>query len=97
MSALGQKVDPLARALAPVVREMLLAEVERIAAAIPVTTRAKAGDVEADIMKACRAVAAAADRLAQAKYGSGEIPARKSLEAAANTLRRAMERHGRMP
>lgn len=96
MTAIGQKVDPLARALAPVVREMLMAEVERIAAAIP-ATKAKAHDGEADIMKACRVVASAADRLAQAKYSPGEIAARKSLETAANGLRRAMERHGRMP
>ncbi|TPK38685.1 hypothetical protein [Mesorhizobium sp. B2-5-3] len=96
MTAIGKQVDPLARKLAPVVREMLMAEVERIAASIP-SSRAKAGEVDADIMKACRVVASAADRLAQAKYGPGEIAARKSLENAANGLRRAMCRHGRMP
>ncbi|TIX73965.1 MAG: hypothetical protein E5V25_04075 [Mesorhizobium sp.] len=96
MNALGKQVDPLARKLAPVVREMLLAEVERIAASVP-KLKAKASQVDIDIMKACRMVASAADRLAQAKYGPGEIAARKSLENAANGLRRAMERHGRMP
>jgi hypothetical protein len=97
MSVIGQKVDPLARKLAPVVREMLMAEVERIAAETLPATRAKAGEADRDIMKACRVVASAADRLAQAKYGPGEIAARKSLENAANGLRRAMCRHGRMP
>lgn len=95
MSALGKNVDPLARALAPVVREMLLAEVERIAAASPVAKpKSKADD---DIMEACRQVANAADRLAQAKFGVGEIAARKSLERAATFLGRAMRKHGRMP
>ncbi|TPM41560.1 hypothetical protein [Mesorhizobium sp. B2-3-4] len=94
---LSQRVDPLARKLAPVVREMLLAEVERLAAAIKPVGKPKPSKADEDIMQACRTVAAAADRLAQAKYGPGEIAARKSLENAATKLRRAMERHGRMP
>ncbi|RWO29596.1 MAG: hypothetical protein EOS10_22390 [Mesorhizobium sp.] len=97
MSALGQKVDPLARALAPVVREMLIAEVERLAAAMPVAKPKAASKADDDIMEACRQVANAADRLAQAKFGVGEIAARKSLERAANFLGRAMRKHGRMP
>ncbi|MCF6111982.1 hypothetical protein [Mesorhizobium muleiense] len=95
MSALGKNVEPLARALAPVVREMLIAEVERLAATLPVAKpKSKADD---DIMEACRQVASAADRLAQAKFGTGEIAARKSLERAATFLGRAMRKHGRMP
>ncbi|MER9710192.1 hypothetical protein NKJ13_07970 [Mesorhizobium sp. M0174] len=50
-----------------------------------------------DIMEACRQVANAADTLAQAKFGVGEIAARKSLERAATFLGRAMRKHGRMP
>lgn len=97
MTAIGKQVDPLARALAPVVREMLMAEVERLAAAIKPVEKPKVSQADIDIMQACRSVAQAADRLAQVKYGPGEIAARKSLENAATKLRRAMERHGRMP
>lgn len=96
MSAIGQKVDPLARALAPVVREMLMAEVERIAASMP-QAKPKASFAEDNVMEACRLVAEAADRLAQAKFGIGEIAARKSLERAANNLGRTMRKYGRMP
>ncbi|WP_181180450.1 hypothetical protein [Mesorhizobium sp. B1-1-7] len=49
---LDTRVDPLARKLAPVVREMLLAEVERIAAAMPLE-RAKPSKADTDIMEAC--------------------------------------------
>ncbi|TIR00846.1 hypothetical protein [Mesorhizobium sp.] len=94
---LDNRVDPIARKLAPVVREMLLAEVERIAASQPAAKPKAASKAEEDIMEACRQVASAADRLAQAKYGVGEIAARKSLERAATILGRAMRKHGRMP
>lgn len=94
---LDNRVDPIARKLAPVVREMLLAEVERIAASQPVTKPKPASKADDDIMEACRQVAGAADRLAQAKYGAGEIAARQSLERAATVLGRAMRKHGRMP
>lgn len=97
MTALGRQVDPLARALAPVVREMLIAEVERIAAAIPAAKPRTSSKADDDIMEACRQVASAADRLAQAKFGAGEIAARKSLERAAKVLGRAMRKYGRMP
>ncbi len=46
-------------------------------------------------MAACRQVAAAADRLAQAKYGAGEIAARRALEAAGRKLGTTMRKHGR--
>ncbi|RUU48059.1 hypothetical protein EOD08_04095 [Mesorhizobium sp. M6A.T.Ca.TU.002.02.2.1] len=97
MSAIGQRVDPLARALAPVVRQMLIAEVERLAAAMPVAKPKPTSKADDDIMEACRQVANAADKLAQAKFGVGEIAARKSLERAATYLGRAMRKHGRMP
>jgi len=98
MTALDNRVDPLAKKLAPVVREMLLAEIARLVAADPPTARpAKAGRAETDIMEACRLVARAADRLEQAKYGIGEVAARRELEKAARTLGRAMRKHGRMP
>ncbi|MER8560159.1 hypothetical protein [Mesorhizobium sp. M0578] len=99
MSAIGKNVDPLARLLAPVVRQMLIAEVERLAAAIPVAKPKATGASKADddIMEACRKVASAADALAHAKFGVGEIAARKSLERAATFLGRAMRKHGRMP
>lgn len=86
----------LARKLAPVVREMLLAEIERLAAA-KVDKPPKADKADADIMEACRLVARAVDRLEQAKYGLGEVSARRALEKAAHDLGRAMRKHGRMP
>ncbi|TPI39298.1 hypothetical protein FJW07_14045 [Mesorhizobium sp. B3-1-9] len=85
----------LARKLAPVVREMLLAEIERLAAST--VAKPKASKADDDIMEACRMVASAADGLAHAKFGPGEIAARKSLERAATVLGRAMRKHGRMP
>jgi hypothetical protein len=94
---LDNRVDPLAKKLAPVVREMLLAEIARLVAAEPPAKPAKAGRAEADIMEACRVVARAADRLEQAKYGIGEVAARRELERAAHILGRAMRKHGRMP
>ncbi|MER9130697.1 hypothetical protein [Mesorhizobium sp. M0768] len=82
--------------MAPVVRQMLLAEVERLAAALP-AAKPKASKADDDIMEACRQVASATDRLAQAKFGAGEIAARKSLERAGTILGRVMRKHGRMP
>lgn len=95
---IDSRVDPLARKLAPVVREMLLAEVERLIAAEPPQAKpSKADKADADIMEACRLVARAVDRLSQAKYGLGEVTARRELEKAAFNLGRAMRKHGRMP
>ncbi|RUU24988.1 MAG: hypothetical protein EOQ98_19290 [Mesorhizobium sp.] len=45
------------------------------------------------VMAACREVGAAVDRLEQAKFGPGEIPARKALERSAKRLRTVLERH----
>ncbi|RWK12517.1 hypothetical protein [Mesorhizobium sp.] len=93
---IDSRVDPLARKLAPVVREMLLTEVQRIAASIPVA-RDKARKADDEIMEACRLVARAVDRLSEAKYSQREIAARRELEKTALHLGRAMRRHGRMP
>jgi hypothetical protein len=87
----------LARRLAPVVREMLLAEVERLAASIKPAMPKPTSKADAAIMEACRQVASASDRLAQAKFGAGEIAARKSLERAGTLLGRTMRKYGRMP
>lgn len=98
MSAFDSKVDPLARKLAPVVREMLLAEVERVAASLSAPRHKDASSkADKDIMAACREVAEAADKLAQAKYGIGEIAARVKLERAGGHLGRVMKKYGRMP
>ncbi|TPN79979.1 hypothetical protein [Mesorhizobium sp. B1-1-2] len=98
MSALDTKVDPLARKLAPVVREMLLAEVERLAASLPKPKpRDASTKADRDIMQACREVAEAADRLAQAKFGIGELAARTKMERAGAHLGRVMKKYGRMP
>ncbi|WP_421912751.1 hypothetical protein [Mesorhizobium sp.] len=96
MSAIGKQVDPVARALAPIVREMLMAEVERMAAAIQPVAKAKPSKADDEIMEACRQVAVAADRLAQAKYTAGEPAAHRALERAGKLLGRVMRKHGRM-
>lgn len=85
----------IARKLAPVVREMLMQEVRRRAASAAPPT---AAEIEADILAACREVARASDRLAQAEFsGAAEIPARQALVKACDLLSRTMRRHGRMP
>ncbi|WP_274426767.1 hypothetical protein [Chelativorans sp. YIM 93263] len=52
---------------------------------------------EAEIMRACRRVGEAADRLEQAKYTPEEIRARREVERAAKALGTVMAKHGRMP
>ncbi len=95
---IDNRADPLAKKLAPVVREMFLAEVARLVASEPPQPKPdKARKAEADIMEACRLVARAADRLEQAKFGPGEVTARRELEKAAHNLGRAMRKYGRMP
>ncbi len=87
--------DPIARALAPAVREMMLDEVRRQAAA---ERRAHAEEIEAEIMAASRDVARAADRLAQARFsGAAEGNAHRALVKAAMALGQIMRKHGRMP
>lgn len=97
MSALGKQVDPLARALAPVVREMLMAEVERVAAKLPVAKPRITSKADDEIMEACRHVANAVDRLLQDKFAVGEIAARRRLERTATVLGKTLRKHGRMP
>ncbi|RWC58896.1 hypothetical protein [Mesorhizobium sp.] len=62
-----------------------------VAADIEALKRERAG--EEAVMRACRDVGAAVDRLDQMKFGPGELPARKSLERKARALARAMERY----
>lgn len=88
------EADPIARRVLAGVRRMVERELERVRAAPPRVVVMRA---DAEIMRACRKVAEAADRLEQAKFTSGEIEARRSLERAAKSLRRVMEKHGRMP
>jgi hypothetical protein len=87
----------LARRLAPVVREMLMAEVERVAAAIPAAKPKSTGKADDEIMEACRQVANAVDQLLHEKFGVGEIAARRRLERTATILGKTLRRHGRMP
>lgn len=44
------------------------------------------------MMAACKEVGAAVDRLLQAKFSPGEVPARKALEKSALRLRKELER-----
>lgn len=95
MTAHSFDPDPIARALAPAVREMLLDEVRRHAAA---ERRAEADQIEAEIMQAGCEVARAADRLMQARFaGTAEGRAHRALVKAAMALGQTMRKHGRMP
>lgn len=94
MTAVSKHVEPLAKALAPAVHNMLLEEVERIAAEMA-TQKPNRADTE--IMDACRDVARAVDALMSVKFTRQEITARRHLEKTAHLLGRAMRKHGRMP
>jgi transposase len=86
-------VPALADRLAPILRDVVLEEIAR-AEAEREPPRPSTADRE--IMEACRRVAAAADRLAQARFsGVQELAARKQVETEAARLKRAMQRHGR--
>jgi len=91
-TAFSAQTDDLSRRLAPLVRDMLLAEVERHAA-----ERAQPSKADIDILECCRGGALAADGHAAVKFTAAEIPARRRLERAATALGMAMRRHGRMP
>lgn len=94
--SLDRKALEVTDALTPVIRNMVREEAAKIAARPP-DVRVRMDRVEADIMKACFAVAEAADQLHQAQYGGRvEIPARRKLEQAANRLLLVMKKHGRV-
>ena len=89
------EADTIARRLLPALRGLVRAEVELVRPTVP---RVVISRPDAEIMAACRKVALAADRLAQAKFsGAGEIAARQALIRTATTLGNVMKRHGRMP
>ena len=94
MTAPLDQVDAISSRLVSAVRVMVRDEVEKLRVPAPKVKMLRA---EADIMEACRRVAAASDRLAEAKFTSGEPSARVSLEKAAAALHRAMRKHGRVP
>lgn len=87
--------DPLVRALAPMMRQMMLDAACQQAAD---DRRDRAEAIDGEIMRACRAVAHAADRLAQARFsGAAEGRAHQTLVKAAMTLGQTLRKHGRMP
>jgi hypothetical protein len=89
------QADGIARRLLPALRSMVRAEVEQLKAPVP---RVVISRPDAEIMAACRKVAAAVDRLEQAKFsGVAEIPARQALIRTATALGNVMKRHRRMP
>ncbi len=95
MTAHSFDPDPIARALAPAVRDLLLDEVRRHVAA---EAKAQAEEAEAEIESACIAVARATDRLVQARFsGAAEGRAHQALVKAAMTLGQTLRKHGRMP
>lgn len=95
MTAHSFDPDPIARALVPAVRDLLLDEVRRHVAN---KHKAQISAVEADIMRACCAVARASDKLAQARFsGSPEAYAHRDLVKAATALGNTLRKHGRMP
>lgn len=85
--------DPIARRIYTEVLRMVEREVEQVKVPAP-PMLARPPDLE--IMRACRRVAEASDLLEQAKFSSGEIPARHALERAAKALRRVMRKYGRI-
>lgn len=95
MTALSCKIDPLARALAPLVRDMLLDEVRRHAEG---ERKAGIDQVEAEIMQACVAVARASDRLMTARFsGAPEAAAHRTLIKATANLSTVLRKYGRLP
>lgn len=82
--------EPIARRLAPVVRDLIVAELRRVKAE-------RLGTMEAEIMDAAAEVGRAVDTLAQCRFTAAEPQARIALVNAAARLRRIMEKHGRMP
>lgn len=96
MNALTPFVESVARALLPMARDMLLDEMRREAHAK--LRRRGPEKAEREIAEACKLVAIATDRLAQAQFvGRSEIPARRALERACKRLSIVMHKHGRMP
>lgn len=92
--------ETFAEEIAVVLKPLVVAEANRLAAARPQSAEAIAAKKEeAEIMRACKAVAAASDTLAQAEFaGLGAAAnARKRLIAAAAQLRQVMQKHGRLP
>ena len=95
MTAFSNSVDPLAKALAPLVRELLLDEVRQHAA---VARKAAQDEIDREINDATRAVARASDQLAAARFsGMPEAAAHRNLVKAAMALGKVMRKHGRMP
>lgn len=95
MTAHVPDIDRQAKALLPIVRELLLDEVRRQAA---VERKAAADQVDAEIMRATVAVAQASDRLVAARYsGAPEGDAHRKLIKATAALSAVMRKHGRMP
>lgn len=86
----SRQIEPIARRLTPVIRDMIAAEVHRARVDRVV-------EIENEIMGAAAAVGTALDKLLQAKFSPGEPAARTGLERAAKSLRRVMKKHGRMP
>lgn len=93
---LDEKARDVTDELMPVIQKMVRAEAEKIAARPP-TVQVRMDRMEAEIMDASLAVAAAADALKTAQFmGAAEIPARRKLEQAAERLHRVMKKHGRV-
>lgn len=87
------EVPEIAARLAPIVRAVVLEEIARSEAE---RAPPRPSTADREIGEACRRVAAAVDRLEQAKFaGAQELAARKLVETEAARLRRAMARHGR--
>lgn len=92
--------EAFAEEIATVLKPLVVAEAKRLEAARPQSAEMLAAKKEeAEIMRACKAVAAASDALAQAEFGGlgAMATARKRLIAAAAQLRQVMAKHGRLP
>lgn len=85
-----RKARALVKALAPLISEHFLTALP------PPAPKPVMYPADAEIMKACRAVGEAVDRLQRDRFTPAEFPARKALEKRALALREIMEkRRGR--
>jgi hypothetical protein len=99
MTAITSHADPLAKALTPLIRDLLLEEVRRHAASERAKTAAQVDvQINAEIDAACREVAWASDRYVAARYsGIPEASAHRKLVKATMHMSAVMRKHGRMP
>jgi hypothetical protein len=99
VTAITSHADPLAKALTPLIRDLLLEEVRRHAASERAKTAAQLdAQINTEIDSACGEVARASDRFIAARFsGISEAAAHRKLMKATIHLREVMRKYSRMP